>query len=227
MLNFKEFPRGGASNREIENGGEIHLPCVLLMDTSGSMDEVKEQLYQGLYEFGKSLDDQARGRVEICVVSFDDDARKKVPFGPAYDYQVPEFKCGGMTAMHSAVDFGLNEIESRKAQYRANGTAYYRPWMFMLTDGGANDSDNGAFERLKQAQKEKHVTFFPVAIGDYADKALLKTLREDGIILTASKEDFTGAFSWLGNSLSKTSSSNPDEKVKLPNPKDYQLEIEA
>jgi uncharacterized protein YegL len=47
------------------------------------------------------------------------------------------------------------------------------------------------------------------------------------VILTASKENFKGAFVWLSNSLSRTSSSNPGQKVTLQNPGDYQLDIEA
>ena len=132
-----------------------------------------------------------------------------------------------MTAMHAAVEVGLSELEARKAQYKANQTAYYRPWMFMLTDGGANDADNGSFGRLLQSQRDRHCTFFPVGIGDQVDKDLLKSLKTDGIILTASKENFKGAFVWLSNSLSRTSSSNPGQKVTLPNPGDFQLEIEA
>ena len=47
MPNFREHPRGGAANSPIENGGEIHLPCVVLIDTSGSMARVKKQLEDG------------------------------------------------------------------------------------------------------------------------------------------------------------------------------------
>ena len=227
MPNFREHPRGGAANSPIENGGEMHLPCVVLVDTSGSMDKVKDQLHEGLVALAEALDDQARGRVEFCVIGFDDDAHILVPFGPAYDFEAPRLDCDGMTAMHAAVELGLSELEARKDQYKANQTAYYRPWMFMLTDGGANDADNGSFGRLLQSQRDKHCTFFPVGIGDQVDKDLLKSLKTDGVILTASKENFKGAFVWLSNSLSRTSSSNPGQKVTLPNPGDFQLEIEA
>jgi len=226
-LNFREHPRGGQKNLPIENGGEMHLPCVVLVDTSESMASVKDKLRDGLIALADSLDAQARGRVEFCVIGFDDDAHILIPFGPAYDFEAPKLTFGGLTAMHAAVDLGLEELEARKAQYRANNTLYYRPWMFLLTDGGANDKDNGAFERLLQSQRDKHCTFFPVAIGEYADKDLLKSLKAEGLVLTASKENFKGAFVWLSNSLSRTSGSMPGQKVVLPKPVDYQLEVEA
>ena len=226
-INFREHPRGGLANSPIENGGETHQPCVVLVDTSTSMGSVKDQLQGGLEALAEALDEQARGRVEFCVISFDDEARILVPFGPAYDFETPRIDCGGMTAMHAAVELGLGEIEARKKQYKANGTAYYRPWMFMLTDGGANDADNGSFALLLQSQRDRHCTFFPVGIGEQVDKDLLKSLKEDGKILTASKENFKGAFVWLSNSLIRTSSSNPGQSIILPAPADFQLEIEA
>lgn len=227
MPNFREHLRGGVANAPIENGGEMHLPCVVLVDTSGSMDSSINQLREGLRELADSLNDQQKGIVEFCIIGFDDDARILVPFGPVYDFEVPKFECGGMTAMHSAVELGLNELDARKRQYKENRTAYYRPWMFMLTDGGANDGNNGSFERLLQYQDEKHCTFYSVAVGESVDRDLLKSLRRDGMILTASKENFKDAFVWLGNSLSVVSSSTPGQKVKLPNPSEYQLEVEV
>lgn len=224
-LYFEEHPRDGKDNSLIENKGEMHLPCVVLVDTSGSMSGSTEQLHNGLVELGEALDEQAKGRVEFCIVAFDDKARIVQPFGPAYDYVAPELSCGGMTAMHEAVDFALGELEARKSQYKENCVSYYRPWIFLLTDGGATDSDNGAFGRLIQSQRDKHCTFFSVGIGNGVDWSLLKSLNIDGKTLKASKENFEGAFVWLSNSLTKVSSSNPGTRVGLENPQDYQISV--
>lgn len=227
MFNMKEYPRGGAMNGDVVNRTEMHVPCVVLLDTSSSMAGVKNQLEKGLDTLVNSLDAQARGCVEFCVIAFDDNARIISPFAPLYDFESVRINCDGMTAMHAAVDLGLKEIEARKEQYKEQGVPYFRPWMYLLTDGGANDSDNGAFERLLVAQKNKHATFFPVAIGESTDMNLLKTLREDGLVLKASKENFEGAFVWLGNSMSRVSNSKGEKTVNLPNPGDYQLEVEV
>ena len=227
MFNMKEYPRGGAMNGDIINRTEMHLPCVVLVDTSSSMSGVKDQIERGLDTLVNSLDDQAKGCVEFCIIGFDDHAKIIAPFAPAYEFYRPFIDCDGMTAMHAAVDLGLKEIEARKAQYKQEHVPYYRPWIFLLTDGGANDPDNGAFERLLDAQKNKHATFFPVSIGEDADMNLLKTLREDGLVLKASKENFEGAFVWLSNSMSRVSNSKGEKTVNLPNPGDYQLEVEV
>lgn len=226
-IKFKEHPRAGEENKRVENAGEMHLACIILADSSASMDE--EQLNQGLKLFGELLreDSQAVGRVEPCVITYDDEAEVLVPFGPAYDFEVPRISCGGMTSMHKAVDLALQELEARKGQYKATQTPYYRPWIINMSDGAPNDADNGAFERLKKAQKDKHCTYFSVAIGESADVSLLKSLSIQNKVLKVNKEDLASVFVWLSNSLSKTSNSNPGDKITLPDPRDYQIEIEA
>jgi len=223
-----EHERGGRANGPIENSGEEHLPCVVLVDTSGSMASAMGELNDALNALGEAIKDdpQAVGTVEICVIAFDDHARIVMPFGPAYDFEAPELDCGGLTAMHEAIDLALSELDARKAQYRAARTNFKRPWVFMLTDGGANDEDNGAFERLLDAQKGRHCTFFSIGIGKSADMELLKSLRPDGMTFGASKENFKEAFVWLGNSLSVTSSSQRDAKIALPEiPKQITIEV--
>lgn len=226
MLNFKEYRKNGMDNGIIENKGECHLPCVVLLDTSGSMAVSQEQLHEGLKELGEAIkcDDKAIGIVEFCIITFDDTAKIAMPFCPAYDYVAPKIICNGSTAMHSAVDLALNEIKSRKEQYKESRVLYYRPWIFMLTDGYSNDKDNGSFERLKRAQEDGKCIFFPTAIGD-ADTELLKSLSHNGVVLKAHRDNFQRAFSWLSNSMSKVTSSRPEDKVALANPVEYQLEV--
>ena len=45
---MKEYPRGGAMNGDIINRTEMHLPCVVLVDTSSSMRSVQDQIERGL-----------------------------------------------------------------------------------------------------------------------------------------------------------------------------------
>lgn len=227
-----EFQKGGIENAPIVNAGEIHVPCVVLVDTSGSMSEAQQELNNGLKALVEALkeDPLAVGRVEFCIIGFGSEGRAKilVPFGPAYDYEAPCVVCDGPnTPMHGAVQLGLDELEARKQQYKVNGTGYMRPWMFLLTDGYPNDRDNGAFDRLRESQVEKHCTFFAVGVGDQVDRNLLKSLHKDGIVLTASKENFKNSFVWLSNSLSVASASIPGTKIELPDTRSYQLTVEA
>ena len=230
MGSIREYPRDGSMNGRVENGGEVHLPCVVLVDTSGSMSAVASELNDGLILLGEALreDPQALGRVEFCIITFNDEARILVPFGPAYDYNAPKVSCDGLTAMHQAVGMALEQLEIRKQQYRETGTSFRRPWVFMLTDGAPNDDDHGEFQALRDAQMGKHCSFFPMGIGTEVNMELLKSLiYGQGLVLKATKENFKNCFVWLSNSLSETSSHGmSSEKVSLPNPKSLGLGME-
>lgn len=218
-LPIKETPK------KIRNMGEPHVECLVLLDTSGSMSPDAAQLKEGLQLLadGINSDDTARGRVELGIITFDDEARVAEGFGPMSRFEMPQMETGGMTAMHAAVKLGLQKIEERKTEYKKAGTAYYRPWMFLLTDGGANDNDSGEFEELKDAQKGRHVLFFPVGIGESVDYSLLKSLNIENVCLKADRENLTGCFRWLSDSMSVVSDSHPGDKVTLPAPTDYGL----
>lgn len=220
--NFIKPRKYGEHNKPIMNPGEAHLPVVLLIDTSSSMSSVKDKIRQSLINFGKAIQDDERavGTVETMIITFDSEARVIEPFGSAYDYAVPNIECYGMTAMHGAIDLALNEIEERKKQYGGE-INYYRPWLFLITDGKPNDEDNGAFNRLLQSQKDKHCIFFPVALGENADLNLLGSLNENHRVFKSSKEDFAGAFQWLSNSIITASNSYTGDKIVLEDPSDY------
>lgn len=227
-----EFPVG-STNRPIINTGEEHLPCVLLIDISGSMSKCEQQLREAINAFREAIREnpQAAGIVEVCIITFADHAQVAVPFGPACDFEVPEIRCGGCTAMHEGVALTLSVIEARKVQYKEAGTNYKRPWIFMLTDGyptdgGESDKYRTAFNHLVEAQEKKHCTFFSVGIGSDVDIPLLKSLRPDGMTFKASKEDFRDAFVWLANSISVTGGSQKGQKVVLP-PVPLQITVDA
>lgn len=236
----REYPRDGSENGEILASGMDHVPCVLLVDQSGSMEDVKAQLDQAMQNFRDALleDSMTKLKVEICVITFDDHAHIVTPFVSAMQFETPRIATGGLTAMHEAVDAALEQIQIRKDQYRAQGTSFYRPWIFLLTDGGSNDRDNGAFERLVDAQRGKHCTFFPVALisDDFPQVErdnLMNTLyqlRPDHRTFVADKENIASCFEFLSNSLAATSNSNRDEKVTLDVPEEMtfqQITVDA
>ena len=218
MKNYEKI----LTNELIENEGERHTPCVLLLDTSGSMESVKGELEAGVELLRNEIlgDEVASGRVEISIVTFNDSANEVVPFGPVRSLEIPKLGCYGSTHMHEAVGLALDIIENRKDEYKAVGTPYYRPWIFMLTDGYPNDTDHGEFERLKKAQQDKKIIFYGVAIGEAADKNLIKSLSNNGTVLSTSSTEFRQAFKWLSTSLSKVSNSAPNTAIQLDNPND-------
>jgi len=211
---------------EIMNHGEKHIACVLLVDTSGSMSgQAIAQLNEGLRTFGEALreDSKAYGCADICVISFNSKVEVVVPFCAACDYAVPTLSAGGLTALNEAVITGLDAIEQRKQEYKDIGVDYWRPWIFLMTDGVPTDTEYeaDAQRRLQEALQQKKINFFPMGIGNGADLKKLKTYTKDGsgIVMKAEKERFKEAFVWLSSSMSVISNSDPSRSnVRLPDP---------
>lgn len=221
------MPRFSQDPLPVINPGERHIPAVILVDNSGSMDGAPiDELNQGLINFGNALleDSLARGRADVCIISFNSNVRTEMSFRPAADYTPPVLSAGGLTVLNQAIINGLDVIEMRKAQYKKQGVSYYRPWLFLLTDGAPTDSEyeSDAKEKLRSAIANKKIVYMPMGIGQYADtKKLQEYYPEDTkakVVLKADANRFKEAFVWLSSSISMVTKSNPNitDQIELP-----------
>lgn len=209
------------------NPGEKHIAVVLLVDTSTSMMEKPiDELNKGLQEFGEALkeDSLAMGRSEVCVVSFNDTVRVEHEFSPATEYVSPELCAGGLTCLNEAINVSLDILEERKKLYTEIGIDYYRPWLFVLTDGVPTDveKEKQAMTRLKNAIGENKVVYMPMGIGENAKIEKLQEYYPDDVtkkvVLKATASNFKEAFVWLSRSVAAIleSDAKPNSSVLLP-----------
>ena len=106
--------------------------------------------------------------------------------------------------------------QQRKQTYKDNGVTYYRPWLFLITDGSPTDSIANAKTQLKRLVEEKGVVFFAVGVKN-ADMGRLKELAGDN---TAKLDglNFSKLFEWLSASMQRVSQSKPGDMTELPPP---------
>ena len=197
-------------------------PCVLLLDTSGSMEgERIEALTAGLAAFRKSLleDDLASRRVEIAIVTFDDEARLVHDFEFAEELDPPEFEPKGLTHLGEGVELALQVIADRKAFYKSNGVDYFRPWLFLITDGLPAGEDPAqlatAIQRLAEAQRNQQVAFFSVGVAE-ADVEHLGAMLPEPKPMKLKGLAYEELFDWLSKSLAVVSGSRPGAQQDLP-----------
>jgi uncharacterized protein YegL len=153
---------------EFVENPENRCPVVLLLDTSGSMAGAPiAALNDGLSTFKQAVmeDEQAALRVDVAIVTFG-------PVQLAQDFvtidqlQPPLLQAKGLTPMGEAITYALDLLESRKITYRTNGIQYYRPWVFLITDGAPNPDSPWmqAANMLRQAETQRKLSFFAVAV---------------------------------------------------------------
>ena len=53
-------------------------------------------------------------------------------------------------------------VTERKRLYKQNALHYYRPWIFLITDGAPTDAWQTAASKVKEGEKSKSFAFFAV-----------------------------------------------------------------
>ncbi len=208
---------------EFAENPEPRCPCVLLLDTSGSMQGARiKELNEGLRAFQGDLvkDPLASRRVEVAVVTFDSEVKVVQDFVTADRFEPPALAAQGLTFMGTAINQALDMIQARKTQYRTNGIAYYRPWLFMITDGEpqgeGKDVVEQAAQRIRAEETDRRVAFFAVGV-ESANMERLKNIAVRAPVKLVGL-NFQEMFLWLSTSLQKVSRSQLDEQVALPPP---------
>jgi len=113
-----QVPFGGA---EFAENPEPRCPCILLLDTSGSMKgNPIAQLNEGLVAFKDemSADSLAEKRVEVALVTFGP-VQVQTDFQTADQFQPPTLETTGDTPMGAAIEQALSMLEQKKADLQS------------------------------------------------------------------------------------------------------------
>lgn len=217
MDDFEQQPFDAGADEFVENP-EPRCPVVLLLDTSLSMSGDKiDALNAGLLHFHEelSMDPLAMKRVELAVVTFGP-VQVRQDYVGAEHFQPPLLEPAGNTPMGAAVLRAIDLLTERKARYREAGVPFYRPWVFLITDGAPTDSVTEAKRAIAAGEEKKQFMLHAVGV-EGADMAALAglTVRQP---LMLKGLMFRELFAWLSNSLGAVSRSRTSEAAPLSNP---------
>ena len=138
QLNFEELFEDSVSAV-----GEPHLACVLLLDISGSMfGGPIDSLNESINRFKEQVcqDEIAKRRVDVAIVAFASEVTVVSDFVPVGKLQEIRLEAGGNTNMADGINQAVDMVKKRNAFYQKIGIPYFKPWIFMITDGRSNSN---------------------------------------------------------------------------------------
>lgn len=215
MSDFSQIPFAGV---EFADNPEPRCPCILILDTSGSMHGSKIiELSNGLKAFAEELrsDTMAAKRVEVAIITFGP-VQTIQNFVTADAFDPPTLVAQGDTPMGAAIQSAVRLVADRKMTYKSNGIGYYRPWLFLITDGAPTDDVSSAKMDIQEGEASKSFSFYAVGVEGADMKRLSEISKRQPLKLRALS--FRELFVWLSNSLGSVSRSQLGEAVPLTNP---------
>lgn len=222
-LGQRPFDSAPLPDRDLIVNTEPRCPCLLLLDTSHSMNgEPIRELNNGLITLRDELqaDSLAAKRVEIAMLTFGP-VKVETDFVSAQTFSPPTLAASGDTPLCQAIDDGVKLLRTRKDAYRASGTAYYRPWIFLVTDGAPTDPQGRwgeAAELIRKGEEEKGFMFFAVGVEQANLEALRFFCPPSRPPLKLKGLMFREMFRWLTGTFSRISRSTPGDGLPLDNP---------
>lgn len=208
-----------ASHNDLIDNPTPRCPVALVLDTSGSMSgQSIEQLNVGIQLFIDEVkrDDLARWSVDVAVYTAGGSADciqsfigvdQVAGFAPLY--------ADGETPLGQATRMALDDLEARKASYRAAGVPYYQPWLVLISDGAPNDAWQDAAQRARALSAERKLVSLPIGVAG-ADLAVLSQFSSKPAV-TLDGLKFRELFQWLSASMARVSAStSSDALVQLP-----------
>jgi len=161
---------------------ERRLPVYLLLDVSGSMEgEPIQAVNTGIQQLIADLNDEpdAVQTAWLSVITFSDTANRIVELTRLPEFQVPELKADGSTALGPALSLLCECWEKDRLSGTGPHTGDFRPLVFLMTDGEQNEGD---FEKGVRDFKAHHWgSTVLLAAGPYANVDDLKKINPERV----------------------------------------------
>ncbi|UCH27708.1 MAG: VWA domain-containing protein [Trueperaceae bacterium] len=205
---------------QLAENPDPRAPCLLLLDTSASMsgDPIRA-LNEGLNLFYQDVmrDDLAKRRVELAIITFGRGGVDRVQdFVTVETWDPPRLRAGGSTPLGEALESGLELLHLRKEIYKRAGLQYYRPWLFLITDGEPTDKWEQAAKRAQEADEGRGLLFFTVGVERANMTKLAQIAPPERPPLKLKGLQFAELFLWLSQSQQRVSHSRVGDQLALP-----------
>lgn len=212
-INYQELRL--KEEQTINNKATRMLLCICV-DASYSMSGSKiKKVNEEVDKFFRTMNANtlARDSVEVCLIAFGDTVEVKCNFGHISDAIVAnkEIRANGkLTSLGEAVRTGLSMLDLEIASLNAGGNKYNKPWLIIISDGEATDTDlcKKMSKEVKQRQEKGALKVKCLSVGDKDETKSLRAFSSYDEVEQIDKIDEMEFFTMLSRSISKLSSSS-------------------
>lgn len=200
-----------------------HMSVLVAVDTSGSVSgEAIRNINANLNNFKGIIceDPIAAKRVDVCVISFDDEVRVIQDWCPIKEMHSFELSCGGCTDLNDAVLTGIQKIRERSREYVEKGIVERKPYLIVMTDGFDTVTGNvdAAADLVYERVTGGKMKLWFLGFGEYDKATASKLCRAHGDWCFEVKNgdfNFNDFFDFAANSVKAVSTSAPGEEVTV------------
>lgn len=137
--------------QKLREMGRTHVAVLLLVDTPASMAGEKicavEHAINGFIdEFKGSYEAEC---TDICIVSFSDETKIVQPFTCASNLAEIALEASGLTSLWEALSLSIDLLNNQRRLYQQLAITYYKPRIFLITDGTPTDIGDIVIPKLK------------------------------------------------------------------------------
>jgi len=137
---------------------QLIMPFYIICDVSWSMKDNNniDALNSGLKDLVDDISKDAivSDATMISIITFSGNAEVVVPLAPAYDIELPTLTAGGGTYYGAALEKYADTVKKDHERIRAQGSRFYRPCVFFLTDGEPLDDWKPVFHKVIHYDKK-------------------------------------------------------------------------
>jgi len=197
------------------------INCVFVIDTSGSMAGVSNDMNLALNDFVQEMQkSHIKDRLLVSMIEFDDSIVVKTGFQPITSIQTLNINpTGPRTKLYDAAFEGVKKSLDYRTQLENSGVTT-KTLVFIITDGGDNaSSDNGSktkalIDGLK-ATEQNMFSFTTILFGLGNDGDFQSAAKNMGIDLVATVgktgKDIRKMISWISSSVSSSTGTMPSQ----------------
>lgn len=192
------------------------LVVSLVVDnSSGLKDEREAKLRKALEYFNQRLTSSDISRdLDLAVFGFDGFSPRQIK-GFDEQLEINRFDNGGIQVLGKTIDLAMVELAERQKLYASHNIETHKPWLIVLSDGGAYGDLKETAGKLKKVLKERKVTYFPFSLNAGQLEESLDPITRLKMFLKVKDDMFMELFDFIFNTLETRINTPKDDLMRL------------